>query len=379
MTEKDKSVKIIQQMINRVTNNKTYPFSFENKNKQDNFIYLINYHQISPIFHYFKNYLPKPPTIINEKILLKSQEAFLQNLCRSMLYIDFLKQPDLPDFFLVKGLVSAHLLYSSPALRSFNDLDILIEKKHYNDWIDFLNTAGFKQKDNLSDTFPNRIIKKYNFAQHFVNEDNNIAIDLHLNLSNKLHPFQFDLSEFTATPKTFTIEGVKIKTFDNEHLLIYMLYHAFKHYYFKILWFIDIHNFFMTQPYDEQKILDLIKKHKLQVLFRYYLGISIDLFGETGLDENSALRKHFQPKRDHIINLTSVIRGELSSGNSTNRLLLPMKYLPKASQKFKYLIKQLFPPAETQPEFYKNSGRLSRWDYLMNRFTKLKRLDKFNQ
>ncbi len=378
MTEKDKSVKIIQQLIKRITSNKSHPFSPVYNNKQDDFIYLINYHQISPIIHYFKNSLPKPHTIINEKILIKSQEAFLQNFCRSMLYIDFLKKNDLPDFFLVKGLVSAKLLYSTPALRSFNDLDILIDKVHYHDWMDFLKSSGFKQKDNLSDTFPDTIIKKYNFAQHFVNKDNNIAIDLHLNLSNKLHPFQFDLSEFTATPKILTIDGVKIKTFDNEHLLIYMLYHAFKHYYFKILWFLDIHNFFVNRTYDEKKILTLIKKYRLQKLFCYYLGISADLFGSTGLQKNSELLKHYKPKRDHVINLDTIIRGELSSGNATNRLFLPMKYLPKTSQKFKYLIKQLFPPAETQPEFFKKSDGLNRWDYLMNRFARLKGLDKFN-
>ncbi len=377
MTEKDKSVKIIQQLTNKIASNKKHPFSTEYNNKQDDFIYLINYHQISPIIHYFKNSLPEPHTIINEKILIKSQEALLQNFCRSMLYIDFLKKNDLPDFFLVKGLVSAHLLYSSPALRSFNDLDILIDKRHYHIWMDFLKSSGFKQTDNLSDIFPNTIIKQYNFAQHFVNKDNNIAIDLHLNLSNKLHPFQFDLSEFTATPKILTIDGVTVKTFDNEHLLIYMLYHAFKHYYFKILWFLDIHNFFVSLTYDEKKILTLIKKYRLQKLFCYYLGISTDLFGSTGLQQDSELQKHYKPKRDQVINLDTIIRGELASGNATNRLFLPMKYLSKTSQKVKYLIKQLFPPAETQPEFYKKSTGLNRWDYLMNRFSRLKGLDKF--
>ena len=307
-------------------------------------------------------------TTINENILLKCQEQYLQNLCKSLLYVNFLKQSYPPPYLLVKGIISSTLFYNDEGLRTFNDLDIFIKPKDYDSWMTFLSSNYFTKYGNSTDKFPDKIIKKYNFAQHFINKENNIAIDLHLSISNKMHPFQFDTEEFFNNTMEIETNGFQIKTFQPEYMIVYLLYHAFKHYYFKILWLVDIHKAFQTLEFNHEKVSNLISKYNLNLIFNYYVTLSKELFGSCGIDPDSILLKKYKNKSNKQINLNQIIKGEYNTNNSSNRLLIPMYLLPNLKIKSKYLFSQLFPPAEILPEYYD-----SNFNYLKNRFNRIAR------
>jgi len=359
----------IKYIANIATNNNDDKNIILNTKVDDDLLYLIKYHQLSPYLHYFKKSITKNVTTINEQILLKCQEQYFQNICKNLLYINFLKQSSPPPFVLVKGLVSSKLLYSDEGLRTFNDLDIFIKQKDYADWMMFLTDYDFTRYGNVSDNFPDKIIKKYNFAQHFINKENNIAIDLHTNISNKMHPFQFDIAQFFTNTYNIEINGLQVSTFTSEYMIIYLLYHTFKHYYFKILWFVDLHKAFKILGYNDHELHKLILKYNLTSIFDYYLTISKDLFGNHSISPDSILLKKYKNRTNKYINESQVISGEYSSENSLNRLLLPMYFIPKLKLKGKYLFNQFFPPAEILPEYYEDNFR-----YLKNRINRIRRL-----
>ncbi len=334
------------------------------------------YHQISPFLHNFKQVIQKKFPYINEEVFFKSQEQCMKNLCRTMLYVDFLKNSNPPDYYLVKGISLAFQFYTPNSLRSFNDLDIFIKHDDYHNWKNFLIENNFKKFGNATDKFPDEIIKKYNFAQHFINEDNNIALDLHLNISNKMHPFQFDMNDFYSNSLQIDINGLKITTFQNEYTIIYLLYHCFKHYYFKAIWFIDLYKIFLSKVYDEKKVFQLIQKYKLQKLLNFYINIAIDLFDDSGIEKNSILLKNYTDFKNPIINSDNILKGEFRTENSLNRLLLPLHYLPKNSLKIRYLIHQLFPPMEIIPEFHEKKYNKNFINYLKFRLNRITRLSK---
>ena len=361
----------IKNIANLAVNNE-YDVKLDSKTTIDNnLLYFIEYHQLSPYLHYFKKSLEKNVTTIDENILLKCQEQYLKNLCKYLLYIDFLKKKQPPHFLLVKGLISSKLLYNDIGLRTFNDLDIFIHHKDYDDWMQFLSENNFIKYSNNSDSFPDKIIKKYNFAQHFVNKENNIAIDLHLNISNKMHPFQFDIEDFFHNSREIDIDGLKINTFQTEQMIVYLLYHTFKHYYFKIIWFIDIYKTFKTLDYNEHKLQSLISRYNLDSIFDYYISLSSELFGDSGLKNDSELLKNYKKRSNKYLSLNQIIQGEYKTENSINRLLLPMYFLPNFKMKIKYLFNQFFPPAEILPEYYDSS---TRFKYIVNRFNRILRL-----
>lgn len=356
------------------TNNSITQNTIYNTENHEELLENLQHHQVLPFLHHFKNIIQNKIPFISDEVFYKSQEQIMKNACRTMVYVDFLKRNSPPDFLLVKGFLLDDQFYGNNGLRTFNDLDIFIREENYSLWLEFLADHRFHKYGNSTDNFPQEIIKKYSFAQHFVNTELNIAIDLHLNISNKMHPFQFDFINFYENRKTVNINGLNIQTLDNEHLIIYLLYHTFKHYYYKLLWFIDLHKIFSSKNYNEKTVHSLIEKYGLKKIFELYLQISVDIFGNSGLDKDSMLLTKYYPIENKYINRESVISGEYKTPNSLNRLLIPLVYLPGLIPKIHYLQQQLFPPFEVLPEYYDNEGSLNSINYLKNRVNRIQRL-----
>jgi hypothetical protein len=177
-----------------------------------------------------------------------------------------------------------------------------------------------------------------------------------------------------ANRKSIDIDGLKIATFKNEYLLVYLLYHAFKHYYFKLVWFIDLYKIFSEKKYNPKKVYALLQKYKLNNLFSLYILIAEEIFGDSGIEPDSPLMKLVTKTNSKYINANTVLNGEYERSNSLNRLLLPAFLLPNLKMKSRYWLIQLFPPFETLSEFYNNQSKNNWFYYYKNRFNRIKRL-----
>lgn len=362
---------IIKILANIAINNKKVKIATLNNPFNADFLHLIEYHQLLPFIHYFKQTLKNPVTTINEHILIKSQEQYLQNICNYLRCVDFLRQNKPPFFILVKGPVSAKYFYEDVGFRTFNDLDIIIQHEDFSRWNTFLKKNNFHKFGNVSDPFPEEVVLKYNFAQHFINDKQKIAIDLHLNISNIMHPFQFDKKDFFNHIQKINIEGIPTLTFQPEYLITYLLYHTFKHYHFKMIWFIDLYKALKFLNYNENSLLHLIQKYHLGNLLDYYISIANEIFGDCGINTNSVLIKDHRLRIDKYFNSDQILAGELKTTNSFNRLILPMYLIPNLSMKIKYLFTQFFPPRVILPEFYNKGNNFNYFMNRMNRFTRL--------
>ncbi len=347
----------------------------------ENILYeYLQYHQISSFIYYYKQEISKICTGLSKQIFDRCHNDYLQNIYQGMIHenylknnIKLLKQNKLP-FYIIKGIVSAKELYIKEELRSYSDLDIVIHKKDLKKWLKYLSSKGFVRTLDHYTVFPNSIINKYNFSLHFINEKPNpIAIDLHLNLSNKMHPFQFDIEEFINHSRSINLTDKSINTFQPEYLIIFYLYHSFKHYYFKIIWFIDLYFAFKTYNIDFEKLHKLLVKYKLEKLWRLFLEISRDLFGDIPFSKKEKLfTDYMNHKRHKIINSKTIINGEFPYSESINRLILPLYYLSNPTDKIKYLFHQFFPPKETLRDFYENPDiKMTQLNYLKFRLKTL--------
>ncbi|MCK9484875.1 MAG: hypothetical protein M0R34_10980, partial [Candidatus Marinimicrobia bacterium] len=56
-----------------------------------------------------------------------------------------------------------------------------------------------------------------------------------------------------------------------------------------------------------------------------------------------------------------ILQGGLATSPSRARMLLPMLYLPKLSQKLVYLWRQMFPPREVVRDFYVSKDLKPTW------------------
>lgn len=330
------------------------------------------YHQVLPFFYYFRDIFRKSFPSLSQDFFSKAKNYSIFNTTRLMVYENFLIEFDQQvsnagiDYRLLKGIALAFEIYEEPYLRTFGDLDILILPDSLEIVNELLLQNGYFICEDLYSAFPTEIIKKYSFARHYIRKKPSIlAVDVHLNLSGKLHPFQFDLMEFWNNSRDVEINESKFRTFNKEYTTVYLLYHAFKHYYFKLIWIIDVYEI-LSDDMDFDKLGKLIIKYNLVKMWNVFLNISRDLFGRIPgnadiLDE----KKYHSLKRHRIINKDSMLRGVLPYSPSIGRIILPLIYLHSFLQKVRYLLRQLFPPKDAIRDFYVNKSIMPDWsDYL---------------
>lgn len=329
----------------------------------------LQYHQVIPLVYYYRQQLQAAGWLFERDAIELLQSHTFLNISRIMMLEHFLKHLDrlfnenAIDYRVFKGIVTAKSVYREDYLRSFGDLDIMIRPDQLQPVESLLQQEGFIHADDLYRQFPDEVIQKYSFAQHFNRiEPYNVALDVHLNLSGRLHPFQFDLAEFWDYYTTFTINGSILRTFDREYQAIYAIYHAFKHYFFKLIWFIDAFLLLDQKQIDPVKFQQLIEKYKLTKLLIFYSQVTLDLFGRL---PNAIKQIRIPAKKVHrIINIQTVLQGTLPYSQSRARILLPLYYLPGSVTRLRFLWTQLFPPIETIRDFYLQDGPQKKiWNY----------------
>jgi len=315
------------------------------------------YHQVAGLAYYYRRELAAAGLPLSSAAEDYLQRYTLLNISRIMAYEHFLKQwhPRLQEcgieYRLFKGIVTAKMFYPADYLRSFGDLDILIRPADLARVESLLAAEGFTAADDLYRVFPPEIIRKYAFARHYNRRRPfNIAIDLHLNLSSRLHPFQFDADEFWSNRQSFCLDGQQLQTFTLEYQALYALYHAFKHYFFKLIWFIDAFLLLDQPALDAAGLQQLIAANHLNRLERHFINLSRRLFGR--LPQALQNRPQQTSSPHHRINPETVLQGNLTLSPSRARLLLPMYYLEGWLRRLAYLWRQLFPPRDTVKHFY---------------------------
>lgn len=322
------------------------------------------YHQILPFVHHFRETISSMFTKLSSEFFEKVKHYTVYNTARLMAYLSFLEEFDKKlkenhvDYIVIKGIANAFKLYEKPELRSFGDLDILILPDSLEIVQNILLNDGFKLEEGSYTLFPERIIRKYSFARHYIRQvSTELAVDIHLNLSGKFHPFQFNFSEFWENSTEFKANGMSIKTFSNEYFAVYLFYHAFKHYYFRLDWIIDAFYAFDTMNFDAGCVEKLIVRTNLTRIWSMFLNISNQLFGRIPkAAHHPNLEKYYTDKSHRIINCDSVLKGILPYSVSVARIILPLFYLPSFFSKVRFLLIQFFPPKETVEIFYTDRG-----------------------
>jgi len=327
------------------------------------------YHQIiAAVYHYHARLNTCFPTL-SHHFFERAKAETIASLSQCMVYENFLTQfsEQLSDrnipFRIFKGISLANEIYNPAYLRGYADLDLLIKPEDLNKLQDFLFQKGFQLSNDLYTHFPLDVVKKYAFARHYIrSRPTEIALDVHLNLSNRLHPFQFDPQEFWQNHKKIVINHKNYLTFQDEHNAIYLLYHCWKHYYFKLSWFIDLFKFLDQVPIDCHRYEQLLKKYNLSYLWRLYLFVCKRLFGRFPRYIKADLISHYyNPHAPKLINSNLILTGSFPYPFSVMRLILPWYYLHHPRQYTNYLIKQFLPPSDTIRKSYEQQTLPVNW------------------
>jgi len=327
-----------------------------------------NYHQVLPLVYYYREELQKQFPVLSEDFFQQARTYSVFNATRVIVYENFLIELDKKlaecqiEYRILKGLVTASELYTASYLRAFGDLDIIVRSESVTELNNVLTDLGFQLSEDLYSVFPESIIRKYSFARHYIRSTaTNIAVDVHLNLSGKLHAFQFDIEDFWKNSRSVKIGGKSYPTFSNEYLAVYLLYHAFKHHYFKLMWMIDFFKVMDMPTLDVVEFKRLIVEYKMEKLWRIFIRICVQIFGRLPVSVASPILAKYSPIDSRKINAESILRGVLPYSPSKARIILPMVYLSGFGRKTRFLFRQLFPPREVIRDFYCRKDLALNW------------------
>ncbi|HYB90311.1 MAG TPA: nucleotidyltransferase family protein [Candidatus Binataceae bacterium] len=127
----------------------------------------------------------------------------------------------------LKGPVLATVAYGDSSLRSFSDLDIMVEKRDIPAAAKLLESRGFEPQSYDPGAFASDFFVA-NEAE-FRRDDDAVSVDLHWRLLPSYYRFGPDGREVWERSAPVELEGVAVRTLAYDDLLLYVCVHASRH------------------------------------------------------------------------------------------------------------------------------------------------------
>lgn len=125
----------------------------------------------------------------------------------------------------LKGPVLASALYGDAALRSCNDLDLLVRPDEYDRARTLLLDCGLIARD--ADDYHCRYLGGV------------VPVELHFSIAKPMY-FPFNLEGIWSRSRTGYFRGQPIRTMSDEDLILYLCSHGLKHGFSRLVWILDV-------------------------------------------------------------------------------------------------------------------------------------------
>jgi GNAT superfamily N-acetyltransferase len=146
---------------------------------------------------------------------------------------------------LLKGIYLSEHIYKHQALRPMSDIDILIKRNDLVRMDAVLNSLGYQAPLCFDDFLDNRSHLSINTLMYTVKESGQPLIHVHWHLVNSTWPItdivrSFDMERIWHDKMEVEIQGEKAYSLAPEHLIAYLAYHCFNHFFKKDVLIADI-------------------------------------------------------------------------------------------------------------------------------------------
>lgn len=139
-----------------------------------------------------------------------------------------------------KGPALACLLYGDPALRHFDDLDILVRQEDYASAKRLLLSLGYQPEFLLTERQEKSFLQN-RFHEHFtLTRGIRIDVELHCGIVPEDFPFHQDLEGVWERRELVSFAGTTVATLSPEDLLLYLCVHGSRHLWLRLQWICDV-------------------------------------------------------------------------------------------------------------------------------------------
>ncbi len=251
----------------------------------DSLVQLAAFHRVAPLLERaLRNTCPQavPASILADLAAYvrsaSSRGLFLTGeLVRLLKRLEAQGIPAIP----FKGPALAALLYGDPALRQFDDLDILVRQENYPSAKQLLLSLRYQPEFLLTERQEQAHLKT-KFHEHFIltKGDTRIDVELHCGIMPEDFPVRQDLKGVWQRCQSVAFAGMNVTTLSPEDLLLFLCAHGSRHLWFRLQWICDV-----AQLMRRQTIMDwgrLVEQAKTSGGRRmFFLGIFLanDILG----------------------------------------------------------------------------------------------------
>ena len=183
--------------------------------------------------------VPGVPTEVANALNLRRRHAALRHLIMSRALVRIADALDTADisWLVMKGPALASLLYEHPGDRSYNDLDLLIDRSHLPHAVELLEGLGFSHS-----THDWALAQKMG-AGEFVMSDAAVSLDVHWHvLYSDLdrRPYAIEPRDLLARARRMDISGHQVPVLDPVDTLLTLTFHASRSDGHRLVWMKDI-------------------------------------------------------------------------------------------------------------------------------------------
>lgn len=220
----------------------------------------------------------------------------------------------------LRGPILGQSLYGDPALRPFDDLDILLRRSDVMKAKDLLLDRGYRPNYQLTRT-QEEVFLHYQCQYHFSRGDRITCLELHWELMPRFFCFSLEADRLWDRLESMSIGNVHVRGFCPEDSLLTLCVHAAKHLWWKLIWVCDVDRLIeMHRSLDWEQVLERARKSGGTRMLRLGLFLAHDLLG-TGLP--AALLREVQGD-SAVRSLAERVRRRLPGGTESHPGALEM-------------------------------------------------------
>lgn len=160
------------------------------------------------------------------------RQEYLHNYQRNLAFESEVKQllesfraADLP-LIVLRGVMMSEKVFGNPALRTSNDIDILIRRRDLPRIKETVHPLGFVQDPrSLDDEF----YERHHLHLPYLKRERLVLLEIHWSYDHKYTPFNIDTEATFHSARTIDYQGMEALELGPEDLLVMLCLHAFKH------------------------------------------------------------------------------------------------------------------------------------------------------
>ncbi len=190
-----------------------------------------------------------------------------------------------------KGVVQSQRMYGNPLLRSYSDLDVLIDQNDLYKVDEILRKEGYFPINDWTKYSKSHFSKYSEIIKEigYVNHKTKVFIDLHWNLvfAKQLFPYTFD--EIYESSIELELHSKKVRSLGELHNFIYLNLHGCFDDWKNLSQLLDIQVSVNKEPVLKNKYIEFLKYHRLSDSLADGINLSEFIFSEKHLSNQTCI------------------------------------------------------------------------------------------